>query len=46
LALAQCLGDVLLRLPERTPVQIITAEQNAELLDWDAEKYRQALNVS
>jgi len=46
LALAQCLGDVLLRLPERAPVQIITAEQNAELLDWDAEKYRQALNVS
>jgi len=46
LALAQCLGDVLLRLPECAPVQILTAEQNAELLDWDAEKYRQALNVS
>jgi rhamnose utilization protein RhaD (predicted bifunctional aldolase and dehydrogenase) len=46
LALAKCLGDVLLRLPEGAPVQILTAEQNEELLDWDAEKYRQALNVS
>ena len=45
LALAQCLGDVLLRLPEGAPVQTLTPEQNAELLDWDAEKYRQALNV-
>ena len=46
LALAKCLGDVMLRLPEGAPVQMLTVEQNEELLDWDAEKYRQALNVS
>ena len=45
LALAQCLGDVLLRLPEGAAVQTLTFGQNADLLNWDAEKYRQALNA-
>lgn len=44
-ALAQCLGDVLARVPESAKLNYLTFEQNAELLDWDAEKYRQALNV-
>lgn len=43
-ALAQCLGDVLMRLPEGAAVTYLTLEQNGELLDWDAEKYRQKLN--
>jgi rhamnose utilization protein RhaD (predicted bifunctional aldolase and dehydrogenase) len=43
-ALAQCLGDVLTRLPEGAGLNYLTFEQNGELLDWDAEKYRQALN--
>lgn len=45
LALARCLGDVLLRLPVGVAVQTLTPEQNGDLLNWDAEKYRQALNA-
>ncbi|MEM9013044.1 MAG: class II aldolase/adducin family protein [Pseudomonadota bacterium] len=42
-AMLRCLSDLLLRLPEGwTPVPI-GEEAEAELLDWDAEKYRQAL---
>ncbi len=45
LALMNCLGDVLQRVPTEAPLSYLTLEQNAELLDWDAEKYRQALNA-
>jgi rhamnose utilization protein RhaD (predicted bifunctional aldolase and dehydrogenase) len=42
-AMLRCLSDILLRLPKDwTPVPI-GADAEAELLDWDAEKYRQAL---
>lgn len=42
-AMLRCLSDVMLRLPaDWTPVPIGT-EAEASLLDWDAEKYRQAL---
>lgn len=42
-AMLRCLSDLLLRLPEDwSPTPIGTAAE-AELLDWDAEKYRQAL---
>jgi len=44
-ALAQCLGDVLMRVPEGAALNYLTLEQNGELLNWDAEKYRQALNA-
>jgi len=44
-ALARCLGDVLLRVPEGAELRYLTLEENGELLDWDAEKYRQALNA-
>jgi rhamnose utilization protein RhaD (predicted bifunctional aldolase and dehydrogenase) len=44
-ALTRCLGDVLVRLAPRAAVAVLDDAQNAELLDWDAEKYRQALNV-
>jgi rhamnose utilization protein RhaD (predicted bifunctional aldolase and dehydrogenase) len=44
-ALARCLGDVLSRVPEGAPLNYLTEAQNAELIDWDAEKYRRALNV-
>lgn len=44
-ALTRCLGDVLSRLAEGAQVQPLTDDQNAELLDWDAEKYRQRLNA-
>jgi rhamnose utilization protein RhaD (predicted bifunctional aldolase and dehydrogenase) len=43
--LVRCLGDVLARLPEGAVVRPLTDAQNAELLNWDAEKYRQVLNA-
>ncbi|MEM6384141.1 MAG: class II aldolase/adducin family protein [Pseudomonadota bacterium] len=42
-AMAQCVSDVLTRLPEEWSPAAIGAEAEAELLNWDAEKYRQAL---
>jgi rhamnose utilization protein RhaD (predicted bifunctional aldolase and dehydrogenase) len=42
-AMLKCLSDVLLRLPKDWTAEPIGAEAEAELLDWDAEKYRQAL---
>lgn len=44
-ALMNCLGDVLLRVPPGAELNYLTLEQNGELLNWDAEKYRQALSV-
>ncbi len=42
-AMAQCLSDVLTRLPANWDPNAIGSEAEAELLNWDAEKYRQAL---
>jgi rhamnose utilization protein RhaD (predicted bifunctional aldolase and dehydrogenase) len=42
-AMLRCLGDVLSRLPKGVQPDPIGPEAEAELLDWDAEKYRQAL---
>ncbi len=44
-ALTACLGDVLTRVPTDAELTCLTFEQNMELLDWDAEKYRLALNA-
>lgn len=43
-AMARCLADVTARIEEEARVRYLTDDENAELLDWDAEKYRQALN--
>jgi len=43
-ALARCLADVCARLDPAEPITVLTPEEDAELLGWDAEKYRQALN--
>jgi rhamnose utilization protein RhaD (predicted bifunctional aldolase and dehydrogenase) len=45
LALCRCLGDVFARTDPDAQLSYLTEEQNHELLDWDAEKYRKALNV-
>lgn len=45
LALAQCLGDVLVRVPSGGTLHYLTLQQNGELLNWDAEKYRQGLDA-
>ncbi len=42
-AMARCLVDVLKRLPPDWTPQKLSPEQEGELLNWDAEKYRQAL---
>ncbi|MEM7046717.1 MAG: class II aldolase/adducin family protein [Pseudomonadota bacterium] len=42
-AMLRCLADVLSRLPDEWDTTPIRAEAEAELLNWDAEKYRQAL---
>ena len=42
-AMITCLSDCLSRLPSSWHVETIGADAEAELLNWDAEKYRQAL---
>ncbi|OCP09347.1 MULTISPECIES: class II aldolase/adducin family protein [unclassified Ensifer] len=43
-AMARCLADVTARIPADTRLRYLTEAENAELLGWDAEKYRQQLN--
>ena len=38
-----CLALVLERVPADATLHYLTAADEAELLDWDAEKYRQAI---
>ncbi|MEM0977192.1 MAG: class II aldolase/adducin family protein [Pseudomonadota bacterium] len=42
-AMLKCISDLLVRLPKEWSVKPIGDAAEAELLDWDAEKYRQAL---
>ena len=42
-AMLQCLYDVLGRIPDDWDIEAIGSEAEARLLNWDAEKYRQAL---
>lgn len=42
-AMLRCLSDVLARVPAEWSVDPIGHDAEAELLNWDAEKYRQAL---
>jgi len=43
-ALARCLADVLLRLPKAAPLRFLDENEIGQLINWDAEKYRQKLN--
>ena len=43
-ALARCLADVLARLDASEPLTPLTRADEAELLGWDAEQYRQKLD--
>lgn len=43
-AMALCLSNVAARIGADAPVRYLSDAENAELLDWDAEKYRQQLN--
>src|ERR1043166_1048103 len=42
--MARCLGLVLARVDQSAPIVFLTADQEAELLGWPAEKSRQALD--
>ncbi len=44
-AMAHCLGDVAACLDPAAELVRLTPEQEAELLNWDAEKYRQAMSA-
>jgi rhamnose utilization protein RhaD (predicted bifunctional aldolase and dehydrogenase) len=44
-AMARCFADVAARIPQGARLRYLTSGENAELLGWDAEKYRQALNA-
>ncbi|MGB3539353.1 MAG: class II aldolase/adducin family protein [Mesorhizobium sp.] len=43
-AMARCLADVTARIDGDADLRYLTTGEIAELLNWDAEKYRQALN--
>ena len=42
-AMLRCLAEILQRMPNEWKPEPIGYQAEAELLDWDAEKYRQAL---
>ena len=44
-ALARCLANVTLRVTQGTAVTILGPAAEAELLGWDAEAYRRALDA-
>jgi len=46
LVMMRCLADVMTRVRPNTALNYLSLEQNNELLNWDAEKYRQALNAN
>ncbi len=43
-AMLRCLADVLSRVPSDARLRYLTDAEVGELVDWDAEKYRKALN--
>jgi rhamnose utilization protein RhaD (predicted bifunctional aldolase and dehydrogenase) len=43
-AMARCLADVTARIPEDVPTQELTAAEEQELMNWEAEAYRQSLS--
>ena len=45
-AMARCLGDVLARVPPEAELSTLSPLVEATLLNWDAEKYRRALNAA
>jgi rhamnose utilization protein RhaD (predicted bifunctional aldolase and dehydrogenase) len=44
-ALARCLTDVTCRLSADDPIDPLTPADEVDLIDWDAEKYRQSLDM-
>ena len=42
-AMARCLADVAARIPEEAPVRVLTNAEERELMNWEAEIYRQSI---
>ncbi|WP_217571438.1 class II aldolase/adducin family protein [Mesorhizobium sp. GbtcB19] len=45
-AMQRCLADVTARIDSTAPLNYLTAAENDELVNWDAEQYRQKLNAA
>ncbi len=44
-AMAKCLSDVTARIDEQAAINYLSMDDTAQLLNWDAEQYRQSLNA-
>ena len=42
-AMARCLADVAARIPEEAPIRVLTGAEEQELMNWEAEAYRQSI---
>ncbi|HEY1864034.1 MAG TPA: class II aldolase/adducin family protein [Roseiarcus sp.] len=42
-AMARCLADVVARIPEEAPIRVLTSAEEHELMNWEAETYRQSI---
>jgi rhamnose utilization protein RhaD (predicted bifunctional aldolase and dehydrogenase) len=42
-AMARCLADVAARIPEEAPIRVLTNGEEQELMNWEAEAYRQSV---
>jgi rhamnose utilization protein RhaD (predicted bifunctional aldolase and dehydrogenase) len=42
-AMARCLSDVAARIPEEAPIRVLTGPEEQELMNWEAEAYRQSI---
>jgi rhamnose utilization protein RhaD (predicted bifunctional aldolase and dehydrogenase) len=41
--MARCLADVTARIPEEAPIRVLTSAEEQELMNWEAEAYRQSI---
>jgi rhamnose utilization protein RhaD (predicted bifunctional aldolase and dehydrogenase) len=41
--MARCLADVAARIPEDAPIRVLTGAEEEELMNWEAEAYRQSI---
>jgi rhamnose utilization protein RhaD (predicted bifunctional aldolase and dehydrogenase) len=42
-AMARCLADVAARITEEAPIRVLTSAEEQELMNWEAETYRQSI---
>jgi rhamnose utilization protein RhaD (predicted bifunctional aldolase and dehydrogenase) len=42
-AMARCLADVAARIPQEAQIRVLTSAEEQELMNWEAETYRQSV---